>query len=56
MNIESSPEASASPQTLPMLLRALKLPGFAARHEEEAKKAVTEGWSFTRYLQQLVEM
>lgn len=56
MNIDATTDAAVSPQTLPMLLRALKLPGFAARHEEEAKKAETEGWSFTRYLQQLVEL
>jgi DNA replication protein DnaC len=44
------------PQTLPMLLRALKLPSFAAHHEDEAKKAESEGWAFTRYLRHLVEL
>lgn len=47
---------SATENSLPMLLRALKLPAFAARHEDEATRAVAEGWTFTRYLRQLVDV
>ena len=48
--------ATETPQTLEMLLRALKLPSFALHHEDEAKKAESEGWAFTRYLRHLVEL
>lgn len=37
------------------LLRALKLPGFAAHHGELSAKAEKAGWSFERYLQALAE-
>ena len=43
-------------QTLPMLLRLLKLPAFAAHHEEEARKAETQGVTHSAYLRQLVEL
>ncbi len=43
-------------QTLPMLLRLLKLPAFAMSHEEEARKAETKGVSHTAYLRHLVEL
>lgn len=43
-------------QTLAMLLRALKLPAFAAHHEELAKRAGQEGWTCPHYLRQLVEL
>lgn len=43
-------------QTLPMLLRLLKLPAFATNHEEEARKAETQGVSHTAYLRHLVEL
>ena len=43
-------------QTLPMLLRLLKLPAFAAHHEEEARKAETQGVAHTAYLRHLVEL
>jgi len=44
-----------SEATLGMLLRALKLPAFAAHHEEIARQAEREGWLFQAYLQHLVE-
>lgn len=56
MNIDRSTDAAIPPQTLPMLLRALRLPSFAAHHEEEAKKAESGGWTFTGYLRHLVEL
>lgn len=43
-------------QTLPMLLRLLKLPAFATSYEEEARKAETKGISHTAYLRHLVEL
>ena len=43
-------------QTLPMLLRLLKLPAFAAHHEEEGRKAETQGVTHSAYLRQLVEL
>ena len=39
--------------SLPVLLRALKLPTFARLHEEIAHKAEQEGWSFAQYLRHL---
>lgn len=41
---------------LAVLLRALKLPSFSTQHEEVARMAVREGWSFSRYLLQLAEI
>lgn len=43
-------------QSLPPLLRQLKLPAFVDHHEELAATAVKEGWSFQGYLQHLSEM
>jgi DNA replication protein DnaC len=45
-----------SSEGLPVLLRALKLPGFAAYWSEVALKAEAEGWSFSSYLQHLAEL
>jgi DNA replication protein DnaC len=45
-----------SDATLEMLLRALKLPGFAAHHEEFARQAERGGWTFQTYLRHLVEL
>lgn len=41
---------------LEVLLRGLKLPGFAHHHEELAVRAQREGWSFGRYLHGLAEV
>lgn len=41
---------------LAMLLRELKLPAFAAQHEEVALKAEKSGWSHPKYLRQLTEL
>ena len=43
-------------QSLPPLLRQLKLPAFVDHHEEMADKAVKEGWTYQGYLQHLSEM
>jgi DNA replication protein DnaC len=45
-----------SEATLGMLLRALKLPAFAAHHEEVARAAERDGWTFETYLGHLVEL
>lgn len=39
-----------------MLLRALKLPGFVTHHEDAARKAEKQGWSFGDYLRYLCEV
>jgi DNA replication protein DnaC len=41
---------------LGMLLRALKLPAFALHHEEVARQAERDGWTFETYLRHLVEL
>jgi len=46
----------SSEATLGMLLRGLKLPSFAAHHEEVVRVAECEGWSFQAYLRHLVEL
>ncbi len=43
-------------QSLEILLRSVRLPSFAAYHQEIASQAEREGWSFTSYLRQLTEM
>ena len=43
-------------QTLPMLLRLLKLPAFAANYEEKGRKAESQGLTHTAYLRHLVEL
>ena len=42
--------------TTGMLLRALKLPGFAAHHEEVGRQAERDGWTFEAYLRHLLEI
>ena len=42
--------AMTSAESLPILLRALKLPGFASSFMDVAEKAETEGWSFVDFL------
>jgi len=37
-------------ESLPLSLRALRLPSFVAHHDEVAQRAEKEGWSFTQYL------
>jgi DNA replication protein DnaC len=41
--------------SLHLLLRALKLPTFVALHEEAARTAEKQGWSFLHYLHHLAE-
>ena len=42
-------------ESLEMLLRALKLPEFAAQYKETANTAEKQGWSFERFLHSLAE-
>ena len=42
-------------ESLPMLLRALRLPSFVAYHAEVALRAEEQGWSFAQYLHHLAE-
>jgi DNA replication protein DnaC len=43
-------------ESMAMLLRALKLPGFLRYHEEVAQKAEREGWTFGHFLHHLAEL
>jgi DNA replication protein DnaC len=43
-------------ESLPVSLRALRLPSFVAYHDEVAQRAEKEGWSFTQYLSHLAEL
>lgn len=47
----SSPEAS-----LQLMLRSLKLPTFAAQHEDVGTQADRQGWTFSQALRQLCEL
>ena len=44
-----------SSHSLEILLKSVKLPSFASSHEELARQAEREGWSFSAYLRQLTE-
>lgn len=41
--------------SLEVLLKKIKIPSFVAHYQEMAEKAEKEGWSFTKYLQNLAE-
>jgi DNA replication protein DnaC len=43
-------------QSLPVSLRALRLPAFVAYHDDVTKQAEKEGWSFPQYLSHLAEL
>jgi DNA replication protein DnaC len=45
-----------SEQSVGVLLRSLKLPGFLRSHSEVATQAEREGWGFDRYLLHLAEI
>ncbi len=45
-----------APESLPVMLKALKLPTFAACCEETGEKAAKEGWTYCRFLHHLAEM
>lgn len=47
---------SKTKESLALLLRALKLPGFARYHEEIAQKAERDGWTFGQYVHHLAEL
>lgn len=47
---------SKTKESLALLLRALKLPGFARYHEEIAQKAERDGWTFGQYIHHLAEL
>jgi len=49
-------DATEMVPSLPILLRALKLPSFTRYADEIATKAEREGWSFVRYLHHLAEL
>ena len=42
--------------SLVLRLRALKLPSFVSHHADVASRAEREGWSFVRFLKELVEL
>lgn len=44
-----------SAHSLEILLKSVKLPSFASSHEQVARQAEREGWSFTTYLRRLTE-
>lgn len=51
-----STTAMTSVEALPILLRELKLPGFAASFAEMAEQGETQGWSFVDFLRTLCEI
>jgi len=51
-----SATAQTAKESLAILLRALKLPAFAAYHEEVATKAEGEAWTFGQFLHHLAEV
>lgn len=42
-------------ESLPMMLRQLRLPAFQAHHEKTAQLATDKAWSYAQYLSQLCE-
>ena len=48
--------STPSPESLPILLKGLKLPSFVSHHQEVAAKAEKGGWTFTDYLRNLAEL
>ena len=48
--------ATPTIQSLRVMLRALKLPGFASHLEEVAEKASREGWTFVAFLHELAAL
>ncbi len=47
---------NVTPQGIDVLLRSLRLPSFVAQHEELARQAERETWSFSQYLHHLSEV
>ena len=47
---------TATLQSLDVLLRSLRMPSFVAQHEELARQAERENWSFSQYLHYLCEV
>ncbi len=47
---------NVTPQGTDVLLRSLRLPSFVAQHEELARQAEREAWSFSQYLHHLSEV
>ena len=47
---------TATPQSTDVLLRSLRLPSFVAQHDELARQAERESWSFNQYLHYLCEV
>jgi DNA replication protein DnaC len=48
--------AEPSADSLQLMLRSLKLPGFAAHFEDVSARAQREGWTFLAFLHQLAEL
>jgi DNA replication protein DnaC len=48
--------AAPTVQSLRVMLRALKLPGFAAHLEELSERATREGWTFLAFLHELASL
>lgn len=49
-------EINVTPPSLNVLLRSLRLPSFVSQHEEIARDAEREGWSFSQFLHHLSEV
>lgn len=47
---------NAAASTLPLMLKALRLPSITYHYQRVAVQAAGEGWSFDRYLTELVEL
>lgn len=47
---------TTQPETMAMMLRALKVPAIASHYVEVGSKAERDGWSFEKYLRELVEL
>lgn len=56
MNATTEAVNGTGEHTLTLLLRSLKLPSFAAYHEEYAAKGEREGWTSSQFLRTLAEL
>jgi DNA replication protein DnaC len=55
--LKTSPKARGETnEVLPLLLRELKLPSFAAEHARAAERALADGWEYQAYLRHLTEV
>jgi DNA replication protein DnaC len=56
MSAATTAPTTSRVESLGILLRVLKLPGFARHAEEVAKKAEKQGWTYGRFLHHLAEL